>query len=55
MGSVRFGVRGPFKCYVTQWSGCVSAFPEKSITKLYSPTFLALRGGGCKISRKKAF
>ena len=26
--------------------GAVSAFPEKSVTKVYSSTLLALRGGG---------
>ena len=33
----------------------VSPFPEKSITKVYGATLLALRGvGGGQISRKKA-
>ena len=36
---------GPFKCYVTQGGG-VSAFMEKSVTKVYGSTLLALRGGG---------
>ena len=27
--------------------GWVSAFPEKSITKVYGSTLLVLRGGGC--------
>ena len=35
---------GPFKCYVMQLG--VSAFPEKSVTKVYSSMLLALRGGG---------
>ena len=37
---------GPFKCYVTQlgvWG--VSAFTEKSVTKMYGSTLLALREG----------
>ena len=42
------------KCYVTQGGGWVAAFPEKSVTKVYSSTLLALRGGGGKISREKA-
>ena len=37
---------GPFKCYVTQLGGGVSAFTEKSVTKMYGSTLLALRGGG---------
>ena len=41
------------KCYVTQ-GGWVAAFPEKSVTKVYGSTLLALRGGGGKISREKA-
>ena len=37
----------PFKCYVMQEGvGGVSAFPEKSVTKVYGSTLLALRGGG---------
>ena len=38
---------GPFKCYAMQWmvGVCVSAFPEKSITKLYVSTLLALARG----------
>ena len=34
--------------------GGVSAFPEKSVTKVYGSALLALRGGGGQISRKKA-
>ena len=36
----------PFKCYVTQLGVGVSAFTEKSVTKMYGSTLLALRGGG---------
>ena len=40
-------IKGPFKCYVTQRGvGGGSAFPEKSVTKVYGSTLLALRGGG---------
>ena len=61
-GCIEHGISayGPFKCYVTQWvgggvGGWLSAFPEKSITKVYGST-LALRGGGWgQISREKAF
>ena len=38
--------------------GEVSAFPEKSVTNVYSSTLLALRGGewgGGQISRKKRY
>ena len=46
---------GPFICYVTQQGAGVSAFPEKSVTKVYGSTLLALRGGGGgQISREKA-
>ena len=39
----------------TVGGGWVSAFPEKSVTKVYSSTLLALRGGGWRsISRGKA-
>ena len=33
----------------------VSDFPEKSTTKMYGSTLLALRGGGCQICRKKHY
>ena len=37
---------GPFNCYVTQYrGGRMSDFPEKSVTKMYGSTLLALRGG----------
>ena len=38
--------KGPFNCYVMQrgWGGF--DFPEKSVTKVYGSTVLALRGGG---------
>ena len=35
--------KGPFKCYVTHWG--YQILLEKSITKMYGPTLLALRGG----------
>ena len=44
--------KGRFKCYVTQWGGSASA--EKSVTKVYGSTLLALRGvDGGQISREK--
>ena len=47
-------IHEPFKCYVTQW--VVSAFPEKSATKVYGSTLLVLRGGGWgQFSRKKHY
>ena len=38
----------------TVGGGRVSDFPEKHVTKIGS-TVLALRGGGCQISRKKRY
>ena len=37
---------GPFKCYVTQLGVGGVSFHEKSVTKMYGSTLLALRGGG---------
>ena len=36
----------PFKCYITQMVVGGSTFLEKSITKVFDSTLLALRGGG---------
>ena len=48
-----------FKCYVTLEGWGVSAFPEKSVTKVYGSTLLALRGGpggwGSNFQEKKHY
>ena len=35
--------------------GRLSDFRETSVTKMYGSKLLALRGGGCQISRKKRY
>ena len=47
MSGIPLLAEGPFKCYVMQWGGGgLSAFPEKSVTKVYGSMLLVLRGGG---------